>query len=188
MKSVREVREVLQKGFTLIELIVVIAILGVLAVVLVTTIDPLDKINSANDAGIVRSVAQFGKSMDSYGASHNNYYLNAANTNAALTALQAAGETKITSYTPPSGTVTYLFTPAACTSGSTCTGFAFFTGAAGEAAGVTLKSKKNTSGTTSSAAPFYQYVNGKGCFVTTVITQAQLTTLGAASSGAGACP
>ena len=148
---------------------------------LITTIDPLDKINSANDSGVISSVSQFGRAMDSYGANHNNFYINAADTNAALTTLNTQGETKITSYTPPTGyTVAYIFTPAACTSGTTCIGYAFYTTA--------LKAKKNINGTPPSNGPFYQYANGRGCYIASVITQAQLNALGASSTGAGACP
>ena len=169
--------KIAQKGFTLIELIVVIAILGVLSVVLFTTIDPLDKINTANDSGVVQSIAQFGKANDAYAASKNNMFPGGATVNAALTVLQAAGESKVTSYTPPPGyTVIYLDSPDACTSGTTCTGYSFQV--------TDLKSKKYT------ATPAYQVINGKGCLVAaaSVITQAQLDALAGASSGAGACP
>lgn len=179
LKTFEKIKSASKKGFTLIELIVVIAILGILAAVLITTIDPLDKINSANDAGVVSSIAQFGKANDSYAATHNNSYVGMASptVNLALAALQTAGETKIASYTQPGGypVPTYLKTPTTCTSALLdCAGYAFI------ATG--LKSKKNA------AAPVYQYVNGRGCFVAAAITQVELDSLGSASTGAGACP
>ena len=173
----------LTKGFTLVELIVVIAIIGVLAAVLIAVVDPVDKINSANDAGVISSVSQFGKANDAYAATHNNGYVGPAaaagalTLGGALTALNSSGESKISSYTPPTGyTVTYLFAPSAtCTIGANdCTGYAFI------ASG--LKSKKNT------AAPVFQVVNGKSCFVTagTTVTQAQLNT--SPTNPVNACP
>ncbi len=165
------------KGFTLIELIVVIAILGVLAAVLITTIDPLDKINAANDAGVTSTLAQIGRAEDGYAANKNNFYAGGANVDALLTTLNTAGETKISSYAPPTGyaaNLTFLDSPDACTSGSTCTGYAIIQQG--------LKSKKYV------ATPVYQVVNGKGCFVAVAITQAQLDALAGAVSGAGACP
>lgn len=170
-------KQKISRGFTLIELLVVIAILGVLAVLLITVIDPLDKIDSANDAGVISSVAQFGKAEDGYAAGHNNFYTGGTTINAALGILKTAGESKNSTYSPPSGyAVTALESGTAtpCVAGTSCTDFAFY---------ITLKSKKYTSAST----PIYQYVNGKGCTVGTAITQAQLDALDGASTGAGAC-
>lgn len=166
----------LQRGFTLIELIVVIAILGVLAAVLITTIDPLDKINSANDAGVVSSLAQVGRAEDGYAANHNNFYAGGATVNALLTTLNGAGETKITAYSAPSAnyTVSFLDSPDGCTSGTTCNGYAIIVDG--------LQAKKN------SANDVYQVVNGKGCYVSAAISQAELDALDGASTGTGACP
>ncbi len=142
------------KGFTLIELIVVIAILGVLAAVLITTIDPLDKINAANDSGVVTSLAQFGKANDTYAATHNNTYVGGTTVNAALTDLQTAGESKIGSYTAPTGyTVSYATTASCTTAGANCNNYAFWVTA--------LKSKKYGGPT---SGQIYVYANGQGCF------------------------
>lgn len=169
----------LKKGFTLIELIVVIAILGVLAAVLITTIDPLDKINSANDSGYVSSLAQLGRAEDTYAASHNNLYSPAANFAAAITALNTAGETKISAYTQPTGYTapTFLTSPLGCDNlavATNCIGYAFISG--------TLKSKKNT------ALPIYQITNGKGCYVAAAVTQGQLDTASGGGAQTGMCP
>lgn len=178
----------IKSGFTLIELLVVIAILGVLAVVLIVLINPADKVNSANDAGSISTAIQFGRAMDAYAASHNNFYVTGTVTvtdiNTALGVLSTAGESKISSYTPVTGYVwNYLTSPTSpCTSGSTCTGYAIII--------TNLKSLKNTGGTPPAAGPIHQIVNGKSCYVATAITQAQLNTL-AGSSGdgtGGSCP
>lgn len=146
-------------GFTLIELIVVIAILGVLAAVLISAIDPLDKINSANDAGVVSAIAQIGRANDAHAASHNNTYVfgAAATVNAALVDLNAAGETRMTSYTAPNVSYTTGYnatradgTTACTTAGANC--FKYVVYASG------LQAKKN------SAKPVYVWVNGSGCF------------------------
>lgn len=162
-------------GFTLIELIVVIAILGVLAAVLITVIDPLDKINSANDAGVISTLTQIGKGEDSYAANHSSFYTGGGTVNAALGVLNTGGESKISTYTSPSGyTITALESPAACAAGSTCTDYAVIVS--------NLKAKKYT------VTPVYQVVNGKGCLVAVAITQGQLDALNGSGSGAGACP
>lgn len=164
----------LTAGFTLVELIVVIAIIGVLAAVLIGVVDPVDKINSANDAGVVSSLTQFGKANDGYAATHSNGYVGPVTAGGSLTVTQAlaalntAGESKLSSYTPPSGYTapTYIFAPSTtCTlAANTCTGYAFV------ATG--LKSKKNTT------LSVFQVVNGKSCFVTpaNTITQGDLNT------------
>lgn len=167
----------LKKGFTLVELIVVIAIIGVLAAVLIAVVDPVDKINSANDAGIISSVSQFGKANDGYAATHNNGYVGPAtagllSVDGALSALSTAGESKISSYVPPSGyTVSYFQSPSTtCTlSLNDCTGYAFVTSA--------LKSKANT-------GYVFQVVNGKACKVL-LASAATQTTL---NNGTADCP
>ena len=167
----------ISKGFTLIELLVVIAILGVLSVLLLTVIDPVDKISSANDTGVISNMAQFGKANDAYGANNNNFYAGGTTIALALGVLKTAGESKVSTYTPPSGyVVSALTSPTGCTAGTTCTDYAFYvTG---------LKSKKYATTTT------YQVVNGKGCAVAaaSVVTQLNLDALDGSSSGTGACP
>lgn len=167
----------LKRGFTLIELIVVIAILGVLAAVLITTIDPLDKISSANDSGVISTIAQLGKGNDSFAANNNNNYVRGGATNdfaGAITDLNAAGESKFTTLTAPSGyTYFYLPTPNNCTvpSGATpCTANVFY---------VNLLSKKYIGGNTGTNKSYYMYANGKGC---TLLNQAAAPTL------ASTCP
>lgn len=153
------------RGFTLIELIVVIAILGVLATVLITTINPLDKVNSANDSGVVSSISQIGRTLDNYAANKNNSFPLSGTLNATLGTLNTAGESKISTYSPPSGyTVTYMSGPSGtCTTAAQdCTGYAILVQG--------LKSLKYAS------TPNFQVVNGKTCYVTNanVITQANL--------------
>ncbi len=160
---IRSARKLASKGFTLIELIVVIAILGVLAAILITLIDPVDKINAANDAGVISDMAQFGRANDGYSATHENKFVGGATVNDALADLQAAGESKISSYTPPAGyTVNYIATPGCTTAAGDCTNYVFW---------ISGLMSKNYGGPVN--GEIYAWANGGGCFLPfgTVITE-----------------
>lgn len=166
----------INSGFTLIELLVIIGILGVLAVGLITTIDPIDKINSANDAAVIRAIAQFGKANDTYAATHNNTYVTNGTVNVALADLNTAGESRISSYTPPTGyTVSYTSwtsgnATGCTTAGLNCVKYVFWTS-------TNLKSKKNTTGagTGGNPGPGYMWYNGQGCYVSQAMLTAGIT-------------
>lgn len=165
----------IQQGFTLIELIVVIAILGVLATVLLVLIDPLDKINLANDTGVISTISQLGKANDAYAAQNTNLYVGCATActfAGAVTALNTAGETKLSSVTAPANYTYSYFQPAACTAAAqtNCTTYVF---------SVNLRSKKYTSGNGAGNSSYFVAANGKSCV---------LTNQAAAPTAATVCP
>lgn len=146
MKPEYKHMNILRKGFTLIELLVVIGILAVLMAGVVALIDPVDKNKQAMDSRSQTNVAQIATAQESYAAQHNGVY--AANE----TDLQTFGELKNYIVWPAGYSITWVTTPAACTTAAnTCTNVIVCG---------TLTSKKYTGGAT--AYPFWRYNTATG--------------------------
>lgn len=144
----------LSSGFTLIELLVVIGILGVMSATLIALVDPIDKVNSANDTGAINTISQLGRANDAYAASHSNLYVVATAFTGAVTALNAAGESKYSTVTPPTNYAFIYLAPTTCTAlmPTNCSSYVFYTN---------VRSKKYTGATP--ALGYYVWANGKGC-------------------------
>ncbi|MCX6726094.1 MAG: type II secretion system protein [Candidatus Shapirobacteria bacterium] len=61
-------RNVVTKGFTMIELLIVIAVLGILAVAVLATINPIEQINRGRDTGSRSDAEQLLSAIDRYNA------------------------------------------------------------------------------------------------------------------------
>lgn len=139
----------IKRGFTLIELLVVIGIMAVLMAGVVALIDPVDKNNQAQDAKAQSNIAQIATALESYAATHNGTYA------AAEADLVTAGELKTATNWTTGWALTYVRTPAACTTaGANCTSVIVCG---------TLKSKKYISGATSYPLWKYDTATGRSC-------------------------
>jgi prepilin-type N-terminal cleavage/methylation domain-containing protein len=63
------IRQLAEKGFTMIELLIVIAVLGVLAVAVLSAINPIEQINRGRDTSSKSDAEQLLSAIDRYNAS-----------------------------------------------------------------------------------------------------------------------
>lgn len=135
---------ILSKGFTLIELLIVIAVIGVLAAAVWIALDPQDKIRAANDSKVQADLGSIAQAEEAYATTKNGFY------SGDQAALVTNGDLKM-QLTAPSGYMGYtdVGSPAACTSGTTCTSVIV----CGE-----LKSKKYVN----AATPRWTYCSSSG--------------------------
>lgn len=72
-KGLALIRQLTEKGFTLVELLIVIALIGVLAVAVLAAINPLEQLNRARDTGMESDGSQLLAATDRYYATQEQF-------------------------------------------------------------------------------------------------------------------
>ncbi|MCX8008333.1 MAG: prepilin-type N-terminal cleavage/methylation domain-containing protein [Patescibacteria group bacterium] len=62
----KDIKNFLQKGFTLVELLIVIALLGALIMGLIASLDPIEQIRRGQDTGIRNTASEFFNAVNRY--------------------------------------------------------------------------------------------------------------------------
>ncbi len=66
-------KQILRKGFTLVELLIVIALIAILSVAVLSTINPIEQSNKARDSRVQNDAAEVLNAMERYYASVQKY-------------------------------------------------------------------------------------------------------------------
>lgn len=66
-------KNILRKGFTLVELLIVIALIAILSIAVLSTINPIEQSNKARDSRVQNDAAEVLNAMERYYASNQKY-------------------------------------------------------------------------------------------------------------------